>query len=730
MPQLSQQNVGPTLPESEPLDRNAAETNPFVERGPDAQTVSVVDGTRYLRTPPPFGSLQFPEQAPAAAIDRDPSTAWVADRLAPRESWWMEIGLSKPLDVPYVDVLPLSGNHGVVKSVEVNGVRAPVGRGWTRIRVDQKQASRIRLRVAEVDQPEVGKGSGGGVRELRVPGLRPRHYLRSPIIAGRALAGRDLRRVGLTYLFERTTGDTPFQRDRVTASPTLAEYADRGDSERLLDRVVFAPAARSYALESWVNPDLKASDSTLDRLVGVSGAARFESSSRFHDLPRYRASSAFDGRADTGWVGLWVRPDAPPPWISWSTPQARTVTRLRLEPAAGALRRPTRVRLSWDGAATPPLPVAPDGGVELPEPVRARSFRLTILDARFPPGTTARQRAVRAVGIGSLEVPGLAPVEVPRSGALDLPCGTVRVRVGGRAAQMRVAGTVADFDRGRPLRARGCARARMGTSLQRVTALPGPFSVDLLRLSSPAREPASAAGGGRVVDPGELGRSSVDGVRLALDGPSWLVLGQSFNKGWRASCDGRPLGEPRVVDAYANGWRVPASCRSASFTFDPQNGARSSYRISALVCGLILLFMLVAWLLGKRVRQEEPSREPIPEPTPRGMPLVAALAISAAVTVPLMLWFALRMGVVIGPVLAYVLWRGIGPRPLIAGAAFLLVVVVPLMYLIIGPTNQGGYSFGYSNSLLLVHWVAITALFLLALAAMRMLGAARGRYSR
>jgi arabinofuranan 3-O-arabinosyltransferase len=254
--------------------------------------------------------------------------------------------------------------------------------------------------------------------------------------------------------------------------------------------------------------------------------------------------------------------------------------------------------------------------------------------------------------------------------------------------------------------------------------------VDLLRLRSPAPEPATAAGGGRVVDPGELGRSSVNGVRLALDGPSWLVLGQSFNQGWRASCDGRSLGAPRVVDAYANAWPVPASCRSASFTFQPQNGVRWGYVISGAVCALILLFMLIARLMGRRMRQEELSREPIPEPAPRGMPLATAIAISIVVTVPLMIWFALRMGVVIGPVLAYVLWRGIGPGPLVAGSAFLLVVMVPLMYLIIGPANQGGYSFGYSNSLLLVHWVAITALFLLALAAMRMLGAARGRYSR
>jgi hypothetical protein len=109
------------------------------------------------------------------------------------------------------------------------------------------------------------------------------------------------------------------------------------------------------------------------------------------------------------------------------------------------------------------------------------------------------------------------------------------------------------------------------------------------------------------------------------------------------------------------------------------------------------------------------------------MPLARALVIALAITIPLSLWFALRMGVVIGPVLTYVLWRGVGPRILIAAAAGLLGVVVPLLYLVVGPENEGGFSFGYSNSMLLAHWTAITAMFLLALATWRMLAAARAR---
>ena len=422
IPQFAQQNFGPTLPENEDIDENAASTNPFTEYGPDAQTVAALEGASYVRTPTSANAAQFPEHAPVSAFDGDLSTSWVADRLAPDTQWWVEIGFSEPRDVPYVDLLPVKGDRGIIRAVDVNGVASPVGRGWTRVRVNQTGVSSLRVLVTDVDQPEVGLGSGGGLREVRIPGVRATEILRAPIVSGRALAGRDLRRVGLTYLFERTTGDTPFQRDRYVADPTIGRFEDRADPESRLDRAVFAPGARSYSLDAWVQPALDAPDSALDRLVGMRPPLTFESSSRFHDLPRYRASSAFDESEDTAWVGLWVRPVAPLPWISWRTPGLQTVSRLRLTPSRLPVRRPTRVRVSWRGGSTPALAVAADGSVALPRPVRARAFRLTILDARFPAGTTRRERATRAVGLASVSVPGLPGVRVPaqRAAALAL----------------------------------------------------------------------------------------------------------------------------------------------------------------------------------------------------------------------------------------------------------------------------------------------------------------------
>ena len=38
--------------------------------------------------------------------------------------------------------------------------------------------------------------------------------------------------------------------------------------------------------------------------------------------------------------------------------------------------------------------------------------------------------------------------------------------------------------------------------------------------------------------------------------PFWLVMGQSSKVGWRATVDGKELGESTLTDAYENGWLV------------------------------------------------------------------------------------------------------------------------------------------------------------------------------
>lgn len=215
-----------------------------------------------------------------------------------------------------------------------------------------------------------------------------------------------------------------------------------------------------------------------------------------------------------------------------------------------------------------------------------------------------------------------------------------------------------------------------------------------------------------MLDPGTAGRGNHDRVRVALTGPSWLVLGESFDRGWRAYCDGRSLGAPVVLDGFANGWRAPASCHSVHFAFAPQRVVLIGYLLSALACLALLAILLLRRPAGAAAG------------TPRDLDLAAAVqgmaprravAIGLVAAGALGFVFAARAGVVIGPVVALILWRGFPARlpAIVAGAV--LAVVLPLLYTIFTPTDHGGYNFNYPVDLIGAHWVAVGAVLMLGL---------------
>ncbi len=729
LPQSTQQNLGPTLAADQPLPTNAADINPFVKDGTNAQTVAVLEGARSIVAPTQAGELQFPEHAPIAAFDGSLSTSWVADRYLPVYDRWIQITFNAPRDVPYVRVYPLSDSHGVVKEVDVNGIHSAVGPGWTTIRVNLHHVLTVRVTIDKVLQPKVGLGGPGGFREIEIPGVHVRQLLRPPVMVARALSGTNLTRNSITWVFERTTGDDPFKRNPYGTNTLLDNAQDRGDAEQYIDRLVFAPATRSYSARAWVYPAIGTSDSALDRLVGLRSADTFDSSSRFQDQPVYRASSAFATAGGTGWVGVYRPGEAPDPWISWSTPKPITITHLTLAPSSLPVRRPTLVELSWPGGSTAPLRPGPGGVLTLLAPARARAFRLTILDASFPAGTTARERQAAAVGIGHLAVPGLAPVTVPHSGPLRAGCGSVAIDVAGHRLAMRPAGTVGQLDRGLPLPATSCGpRATMPAGVQEIRALPGVFSVDLLELRSPVAPPAQV-GGGVVTNPGTVGTSSLTGARVALRGPSWLVLGESFDAGWRATCNGRSLGAPATIDGYANGWLAPGSCRRVAFTFAPQAGVNESYVISAVACAAMLILLLVG-AVRRRIRLVVGATLPVADRLRRPLSLPRAAAVALAISIIVGAIFAKRAGAVAFPLVALVLWRGYGAATLTWIAVGLLGIVVPLVYLIVSPPNQGGYNFDYSVKLISAHWIGVAAIVLLAIAAWQSIVALRAAARR
>ncbi len=729
------QNAGPVLGPEDPISNDSAVLNPFTARGTAAQTVQQVGGgISYVRALDSPGFPQFPEHDAFAAIDGNPHTEWLADRHLQGFQRYLQVGFPHPRSVSSVNLTPFDNPRADVRAVTVNGHRFAVRPGVNHLVLGLRHVSQLTVALTSVTHPLVRAGGGGGITELAIPGVHPTQTLRPPVLIQQALAGADLDRDALTYLFSRVTGDRPFARQPVEPDPELGQIDYPGDGETVLSRSLTLPAARRFSASAWITAAATASDAALDRLVGYRGSASFTSSSRFASRPGYRASSAFAaGAPASGWVGeeTPVQGD----WLQVSSPQLLSASRLRLRRSSADVRHPTEIDVSWPGGSTGPLAVAASGAVRLGQTVRAHRLRITVLASR---GGAA---GVRAVGIGRvLGIRGLGRVHVPATGSLPRRCDGPSLTVGGHTIALAVRGSIAAFDAGQPLRARSCgAPVALPAGPTTLRGRPGPLAVDLLSLHSPAPAPvAAAAGGGAVLAPGHVGNGSVTGAAVSANGPSWLMLGQSYDPGWRATCDGRSLGAPVPLQGYGNGWRLDHGCRTLSFAFAPNSELLDSDVLSGAVCAVLLgLLGLLAVRrrrggptdrAAERLRDSAPrdrAADRLPDLAPARTPArwsarraLAAAVIGAGV---LGFVFALRAGIVLGPLVGLALWRGVGERWTTRLAGLLLVIVVPAIYLLDPVANLGGFNPNYANHEIYAHFVAVLAVCALAYALVRVL---------
>jgi hypothetical protein len=289
--------------------------------------------------------------------------------------------------------------------------------------------------------------------------------------------------------------------------------------------------------------------------------------------------------------------------------------------------------------------------------------------------------------------------------------------VDGRTVALRVTGDVEDLDADRPLRAVGCDPLEVPEGEHEVRgSAAGPFVVDHLRLAPEGATAPTVTAAGRVVDPGEQGRATRDGIRVDVDRPAWLVVGESFNEGWRATCDGRDLGEPTPLQGYANAWRVEPGCQEVDVAWAPNRWLPPAYLLSLVAC---LVLLALALRPARRETVPVAVRDALPDAPARPLPLRHAVLAGVAAGLVLGFVFAIRAGVVIAPAVALILWRGWSARTLALTAGALLAVVVPVLYLAISPRDPGGYNSNYAVELIAAHWVGVGAVVLILLSLWR-----------
>ena len=224
-----------------------------------------------------------------------------------------------------------------------------------------------------------------------------------------------------------------------------------------------------------------------------------------------------------------------------------------------------------------------------------------------------------------MELPGLRAPAPRRRGAFATACGELRATAGDASIPLSVSGTLAELDAGEALRLRGCGGEplRLPRGRSPLSVPPGPvMRADHLLLRSPAPRPlAGAAARPQVTSSTRAGApGQTERARLRPGGPAWLVLTQSYSRGWRAWCSDargreRELGEPLPMDGYANGWRVRADCVEARFAFAPQTSATASFALSG-ASGLALLGIVL--MAGAAAPPAGSARSRRPKPAPAG----------------------------------------------------------------------------------------------------------------
>jgi arabinofuranan 3-O-arabinosyltransferase len=562
-----------------------------------------------------------------------------------------------------------------------------------------------------IPQPLLGTP---GLDEVEIPGVRVVESLRLPTWLATATRGLDLTRNAMTVELQRDTADFPFR-------PSASD--DDADPETGMERLVTLPTRRRFEISGWAAPLPRAPDTVFDRLAGMPTDWSLQSSSRFEGLPSRRASSAFDGDPATAWVGDYDQEHRARLIIR--SPRAFTLRRLGLVRGPSEYAFPDRVDVDAGGEVFRDLEVRSDGAVLLPRPVKTQYLSVEVTDVAAPSSAGAR-RQLPAVAVGEMDVPGLRPPTPRRVGRFRTPCGALAVRSRLSTATASVSGTIEALDRGAALRVNGCGPGRsleLPAGTGRVTATGTTMRPYLLSLGSPGASADSAAppAPGLVQSQGHGGDGDRSGVRLQLRRPAWLVLGEGYARGWRASCrsaDGkeRELGAPQPIDGFANGWRVGASCSVARFWFAPQTAATISYVISAVAGLALLVVLLAAPLLRRRGAQARRNGTDLPTweaddfvvrlPPERAVALGVALGLAGA-------WFfAVRTGVALAVAVAVVTSVGVSSRRLL-WLAMPLIAVIPLQYISAPRSGAQGF-FAYANQRLASHWLAVAAVCAIA----------------
>ena len=527
------------------------------------------------------------------AFDGDRSTVWAADRyLRPRP---LDRGRIRPRPRRALDRAGADRDrYGVEQEVEIDGVRARLHPGVNRVPLGLRNVRSVRVQITKVRQPRGDLRGSGGFREIRIPGFgSTRGCGRRSSLGGRWPVATSLTPRSATCCSAPAetspsvgTGTAPARCSSCAGIALTPSGSSTGSSSPPRPAAIprrrgstrrWRPLTPGWTDRGPARPRALRFVGTLSQRTPLPGLERV----------RRPAGHRLDRHPGSGLGAAAVAVLEPP---RDSDPLTRAHAGGERPGAAShpcEAQRRSEVHSStpgcpgWDGAAGP----APAGP----------GLRLTVLSTQPPAPGGRRERALRQVGIASLEAPGLEYVDVARNGSLRASCNTVRLDAGGRTLGLKPRGALAKFDAGRPLRAESCGRA---LHWERACSACAPWpalsawtcsgSALPLPLRWPHASTGARAGSRPPVEQRDQRRAAGPAAcHLVGDGAE---LFQGLASHLRRPIPGRAPAGDRVRQRLARACGVsPHIVRLA-----PQGAESAGYAISAVVCLVLLIFLVVA----------------------------------------------------------------------------------------------------------------------------------------
>jgi arabinofuranan 3-O-arabinosyltransferase len=529
-----------------------------------------------------------PEARPENAVDNDPRTSWVVGVHSRAVGEWIRIDYQTPITASEMRIDLSSRQPGgrIIESARLelfdasgksvmSTLFSPGNDDTHTVTFPASTFSSAKITIKKASLSylmDYSDGPGIAVGEISFPNIQSAEYIVMPPISNSLIA---------------KARQSTFVITRQSVDPSIPH---RSDMELNLQRIITLPFAQTFTLSGEARLSGRASERTLSSLTNMNMAT---SSQHMFGSAQSIAPLAFDGDVETAWTTPLDRAVGSEIFFTLNTKSPAQQLRLHVRddrfhsvPQRISVMDASNVQHSLSltgesGVLTAPL----DSSIQFPirsltiDEVRSRTFR-----NYFTKEPRELPVAIIEIDLG-IDNPKRLPF-------LEAQCRTDLLELNDTPVALRVVGNDSLFDTTQTFKVEACQDITLQPGenyIRTAKGLDSGLDLDQLILTTNSTLETATFSPMTVISQ-ERTRLT---AQIDIDTPRIISFGQSINRGWKATLrtpkGSVDLGEPFVVQGYANGWLVPES-GELILEWDPQRFVKGSLVVSMLsAAGLIVL---------------------------------------------------------------------------------------------------------------------------------------------